>query len=500
MKTFVVAVSFLMLLAIQSFGQLVPLELTNTIPLPTSSAVWDVMPHPDGYYLWVQATEPQNEQTRIYFGRSDSSRVDSIDLAVGTPQSITCFWRGDYEPCVVLASRYIAGYYDSTLFRIYRLADGVPDSVLFCWPSGETSIPFPKTWGNFQLGVAAPWPPPPAVSMRVPSWISYGSHFEWHGMGHWSTTDEYVAFAIPDMLIEQPSNHYLSDLDETACFFSWAATDSGIVAGYSGRYESAGDQAHSFMAMVCQSRMLQDTALLFGCFYRNASPDNLGRWTIGPTATTYDTVQHAALSFTCLGTLYGIVSSASSQQYLWTTPGPYSTMLAAEVVAENTAEEFLCYRTDRPTFDVFDATTGYRYGETDSIVIATDAGARIVGRYDSTSRRLAFRDGNQLKLLRFGEYLEVGRRPTEVESFALSCYPNPFNPTTTISFTLPRAGNVKLAVFDITGRLAQTITDERFEAGEHAVKFDSRGLASGIYFARMQAGSFEKTAKMLLIR
>jgi hypothetical protein len=79
-------------------------------------------------------------------------------------------------------------------------------------------------------------------------------------------------------------------------------------------------------------------------------------------------------------------------------------------------------------------------------------------------------------------------------------YPNPFNPSTTIKFELPRASQVNLSVFDILGREVSVLVNERRGAGVYEVKFDGSNLASGVYFYRLQAGSFLQTMKLLLIR
>ncbi|UCE67267.1 MAG: T9SS type A sorting domain-containing protein [Candidatus Zixiibacteriota bacterium] len=84
-------------------------------------------------------------------------------------------------------------------------------------------------------------------------------------------------------------------------------------------------------------------------------------------------------------------------------------------------------------------------------------------------------------------------------------YPNPFNAATNISFNLPEAGQVKLQVYDLLGRSVVTLHDGFLQAGSHTVAWDSRSaagfdLASGVYFYRLQAGSFDKTKKMLLIK
>ncbi len=79
-------------------------------------------------------------------------------------------------------------------------------------------------------------------------------------------------------------------------------------------------------------------------------------------------------------------------------------------------------------------------------------------------------------------------------------YPNPFNPTTVISYQLPVVCNVRLAVYDILGREVSVLVDESKNAGTYEVRFDGSGLASGVYFYRLQAGKFVETKKLLLLR
>ena len=88
-----------------------------------------------------------------------------------------------------------------------------------------------------------------------------------------------------------------------------------------------------------------------------------------------------------------------------------------------------------------------------------------------------------------------------VSSFALNNpFPNPFNPSTTISFELPVAGEVSLVVYDVMGREVVTLVDGYQAAGCHEAVFDAKELASGVYFARLQAGNEVRTQKMLLVR
>jgi ligand-binding sensor domain-containing protein len=79
-------------------------------------------------------------------------------------------------------------------------------------------------------------------------------------------------------------------------------------------------------------------------------------------------------------------------------------------------------------------------------------------------------------------------------------FPNPFNPTTSIRYSLPQRSQVTLSMFNTLGQQVATLVNETQEAGYHDVRFDGNGLASGVYFYRIQAGSFVQTKKLLILR
>ena len=79
-------------------------------------------------------------------------------------------------------------------------------------------------------------------------------------------------------------------------------------------------------------------------------------------------------------------------------------------------------------------------------------------------------------------------------------YPNPFNPTTNIRFTLPEAGNVKLAVYNLLGQKIADLVNQNMEAGFHNITFDGSNLTSGIYIYRLEAGNNVMIRKMQLVR
>lgn len=79
-------------------------------------------------------------------------------------------------------------------------------------------------------------------------------------------------------------------------------------------------------------------------------------------------------------------------------------------------------------------------------------------------------------------------------------YPNPFNPTTTIRYNIPKAGFVKISVYDILGQQIKVLVNEEKNPGVYEVKFDGKNLASGIYFYTIKTGNFIQSKKMILIK
>jgi photosystem II stability/assembly factor-like uncharacterized protein len=79
-------------------------------------------------------------------------------------------------------------------------------------------------------------------------------------------------------------------------------------------------------------------------------------------------------------------------------------------------------------------------------------------------------------------------------------YPNPFNPTTTINYQIPSTGHVSLKIYDILGREIATLVNEEKSAGNYEIKFDGSNLSSGVYFYRLQSGSFSETKKFVLLK
>jgi hypothetical protein len=94
----------------------------------------------------------------------------------------------------------------------------------------------------------------------------------------------------------------------------------------------------------------------------------------------------------------------------------------------------------------------------------------------------------------------VDERTTIVKEYRLEQnHPNPFNPTTTLSYSVKEKAHVKLELYDITGRIISTLVDEEQNAGVYQIPFDGSVLASGVYFYRISMNGFTAVKKMVLL-
>ena len=79
-------------------------------------------------------------------------------------------------------------------------------------------------------------------------------------------------------------------------------------------------------------------------------------------------------------------------------------------------------------------------------------------------------------------------------------YPNPFNPSTRIRYDLPKTARVSIKVFDLLGQEVMTLVDEEKDAGKYSAELNGTNLPSGVYYYRLEAGSFSSVRKVLLMK
>lgn len=92
------------------------------------------------------------------------------------------------------------------------------------------------------------------------------------------------------------------------------------------------------------------------------------------------------------------------------------------------------------------------------------------------------------------------REPLPARSVLLTNYPNPFNPATTISFSLPEASQARIVVYNSLGQEVALLLDEYRDAGEHKITFDAKDLATGVYFYRLTTPRYVETRKLMLLK
>jgi len=86
------------------------------------------------------------------------------------------------------------------------------------------------------------------------------------------------------------------------------------------------------------------------------------------------------------------------------------------------------------------------------------------------------------------------------QEFTLSSYPNPFNPITTISFSIPKFGFTTITTYDITGRELEILTNTNLNPGNYSIDWNASSYPSGVYLIRMDSGDFTQTQKVVLVK
>ena len=176
--------------------------------------------------------------------------------------------------------------------------------------------------------------------------------------------------------------------------------------------------------------------------------------------------------------------------------GPYDIAFGYKLFYDHPKSQYINVNGVRETTLVFDGASGSTWYETGTTVNLIQGNNTI-----------------QMELYWGWMYLDYLAVPSNILTtvrngspdlpvrFALrQNYPNPFNPTTVVSYELPQASEVKLVVYDVLGREVAVLVNERKLPGRYTVKFDATDVASGVYFYRLQAGSFVEVKKLVVLK
>lgn len=136
-------------------------------------------------------------------------------------------------------------------------------------------------------------------------------------------------------------------------------------------------------------------------------------------------------------------------------------------------------------------------GNDDALMVKTDNNGNVYVTGTSTGL-----SGVDFLTVKYSQPIGITPISSEVPAgFSLGQnYPNPFNPVTNINVRVPKAGNVKISVYDITGKEVSVLVNEYLEAGTYNIDFDASHLTSGTYFYRMEANGFTDVKKMILVK
>lgn len=86
------------------------------------------------------------------------------------------------------------------------------------------------------------------------------------------------------------------------------------------------------------------------------------------------------------------------------------------------------------------------------------------------------------------------------DDFSISCYPNPFNPVTSITFRLPADSYTELAIYNMLGRKISVIASGNLKKGDHTYQWNASNYSSGVYFYVLSSGNIRHTGRMMLVK
>lgn len=140
----------------------------------------------------------------------------------------------------------------------------------------------------------------------------------------------------------------------------------------------------------------------------------------------------------------------------------------------------------------------YNHREAVMALTYEDMNCPAATAFDSTAWALLKGSADYLGILTSVLAEESGRRP--LQPILFQNYPNPFNPSTTVRFSVPAEAFTSVAIFDLLGRRVALLVDEEKKQGIHTVVWDPSAEAGGVYFCRLQSGTYVEMRRMLLLR
>ena len=297
-----------------------------------------------------------------------------------------------------------------------------------------------------------------------------------------------AAFSVATSELEATMTDASTDADGTIASWSWDFGDGNTSADQNPVHTYAASGSYTVTLTVTDDQGATDSASESVTVSDGSTTGTMhvetittvvqraqGTGTVEATILILDDTGAVVEGATVTGTFSGDLTGTDTQD----TDANGNALLVSDVFTTRPMDQFICVD------DVTHPTLTYDP--------AQNADAGFACTSEAASERFA--DGDIQK--------SIDGVPTE---FVLHRnYPNPFNPTTTISFELPQASTVQLEVFDMMGRKVATLVDGELAAGIHQAQWNARSdagakVASGVYLYRITAGEFTSVQNMLLLK
>ena len=171
----------------------------------------------------------------------------------------------------------------------------------------------------------------------------------------------------------------------------------------------------------------------------------------------------------------------------------YNVQLIWNKVPEEDLEYYSLYRSEESNFDpsILEPLATL----SDTAYVDINAGQNEyyykIASTDFSGNQSVYSDEIYVNLLEIAEPLEFSLK---------GCYPNPFNPTTTIGYDVSNISNVNISIYNTNGQLVDVLADRIHEPGEYSIVWNAQGYTSGVYIVKLIAGEFVDTQKMMLIK
>jgi len=464
-----------------------------------ASSIWDVAMSPWGELKWVMVQPLDSENSSVVWGTLGEEDSTSFIVPFADPRICALTFPDSTTTFAWTAFRTLASWELDTLFLI-GMTLGTTGSIDYVhqWPDsgfgeleeweGDDQI-FPKLLFAF--------PPPPYVTRRLGFVLSsrHLAYIDWPVNVTWQRstfvsidvhTDTYESEILDSLA------HWHVDVDSVSAAlvgegghiwgrpeldvrrtFSWNDDNNALPTEIT---RLPGDYYQECLLLNCCSiRPRRADPMVMGWLYNQPGPY----------------------------LVFGLSDACSC--IVWQRQiDIFNVCLEGNVVPDSASpgDELVTYRTDVGFQHILSPESGSVWGTINCQGLSVCNEPRTVRRFPGETDDIALRRINSLSVFRIDTVIsDADDARTELpEELTLAAYPNPFNPTTMIAFDLPKAGNATLAVYDLNGRLVQTLVDEKMNAGHHELGFDGASLPSGIYFARLVAASQAQTHKLVLLK